>query len=168
MQWRDRKQLQCAVIRFLIPLLLHSSPCPPACRQSLCAAFTAVAALLPELAPVAELLVQLNAVSKTEVRLSFGRATCTAVLLVKGACMHLSVRLPACICQLVHARLSTASIPPLPQIDELDYGHRMDAYTRLTPATWQPLSLRQAAPLVHHCLHDLRNAGGSLAWPACC
>ena len=40
------------------------------CRQSLCAAFTAVAALLPELAPVAELLMQLNAVSKTEVWLA--------------------------------------------------------------------------------------------------
>ncbi|KAL4860053.1 Small subunit processome component 20 [Chlorella vulgaris] len=44
------------------------------------------------------------------------------------------------------------------EIDELDYGRLMAAYSHLTPAAWQPMSLRQAAPLVHHCLHDLRNA----------
>lgn len=35
----------------------------------------------------------------------------------------------------------------------------MAAYSRLTPDAWQPLSLRQAAPLLHTCLHDLRNGG---------
>ncbi|EFN57812.1 hypothetical protein CHLNCDRAFT_51116 [Chlorella variabilis] len=44
------------------------------------------------------------------------------------------------------------------EIDELDYGRRMAAYAALTPAAWQPLSQRQAAPLLHTCLHDLRNA----------
>lgn len=49
------------------------------------------------------------------------------------------------------------------QIDELDYERRMAAYSRLIPAAWQPLTLRQAAPLLHTCLHDLRNAGGFCA-----
>ncbi|PRW58885.1 small subunit processome component 20-like protein [Chlorella sorokiniana] len=44
------------------------------------------------------------------------------------------------------------------EIDELDYERRMAAYSRLLPAAWQPLSVRQAAPLLHTCLHDLRNA----------
>lgn len=48
------------------------------------------------------------------------------------------------------------------QIDELDYERRMAAYSRLTPATWQSLSARQAAPLLHTSLHDLRN-GDDLA-----
>lgn len=34
----------------------------------------------------------------------------------------------------------------------------MAAYARLTPEAWQPLSQRQAAALLHTCLHDLRNA----------
>ena len=50
------------------------------------------------------------------------------------------------------------------QIDELDYGRRMAAYAALTPAAWQPLSQRQAAPLLHTCLHDLRNAGEPACW----
>lgn len=54
--------------------------------------------------------------------------------------------------------------PPLlpPQIDEMDYGRLMAAYSHLTPAAWQPTSLRRASPLVHHCLPDLRNAGERL------
>jgi len=42
----------------------------------------------------------------------------------------------------------------------------MAAYSRLTPAAWQPLSMRQAAPLLHTCLHDLRNGGGC-TWRSC-
>lgn len=33
----------------------------------------------------------------------------------------------------------------------------MAAYSSLTPAAWQPLTQRQAAPLLHHCMHNLRN-----------
>lgn len=45
------------------------------------------------------------------------------------------------------------------QIDELDYERRMAGYSRLVPDTWQAMTARQAAPLLHTCLHDLRNAG---------
>ena len=60
------------------------------------------------------------------------------------------------------------------QIDEMDYERRMAAYSELTADTWQAFSQRQAAPLLHHCLHDLRNAGGTpyiaLGWAcrSCC
>ncbi|KAL4434124.1 hypothetical protein ABPG75_000565 [Micractinium tetrahymenae] len=44
------------------------------------------------------------------------------------------------------------------EIDELDYERRMAGYSRLLPDAWQPMAARQATPLVHTCLHDLRNA----------
>lgn len=45
------------------------------------------------------------------------------------------------------------------EIDEGDYDRRMAAYAALLPAAWAALTARQAAPLLHQCLHDLRNAG---------
>jgi hypothetical protein len=41
----------------------------------------------------------------------------------------------------------------------MDYERRMAAYAQLLAPAWQRLNARQAAPLLHHCLHDLRNAG---------
>ncbi|PSC76593.1 small subunit processome component 20-like protein [Micractinium conductrix] len=44
------------------------------------------------------------------------------------------------------------------EIDEMDYEKRMAAYACLTPDAWAAMAARQAAPLLHTCLHDLRNA----------
>eukprot|EP00887_Chlorella_sp_A99_P000887 scaffold5.g887.t1 len=44
-------------------------------------------------------------------------------------------------------------------IDELDYESRLAAYAQLLPTAWAGLAPPQAAPLLHHCFHDLRNAG---------
>lgn len=35
----------------------------------------------------------------------------------------------------------------------------MAGYSRLLPDVWEPMTARQAAPLLHTCLHDLRNGG---------
>ncbi|KAL4856546.1 hypothetical protein ACK3TF_003021 [Chlorella vulgaris] len=59
-------------------------------------------------------------------------------------------------------RLSAVSTT---KIDEMDYGRLMAAYSHLTPAAWQPTSLRRASPLVHHCLPDLRNAAQKVLFP---
>lgn len=44
------------------------------------------------------------------------------------------------------------------EIDEPDYERRMGAYGQLTPERWGSFSLLAAAPLLQHCVRDLRNA----------
>ncbi|KAK9818396.1 hypothetical protein WJX72_012002 [[Myrmecia] bisecta] len=44
------------------------------------------------------------------------------------------------------------------EVDELDYDARLAAYAQLLPSTWAGFGRLEALPLLHHCLHDLRNA----------
>ena len=47
-------------------------------------------------------------------------------------------------------------------MEALDYDARLGAYSRLLPGTWAGMAPVQALPLLHACLHDLRN-GDDLA-----
>lgn len=144
-----------------------------------------MAGLLTELAEPAALLTELNALSTTEVReiekveltwpgmhaglvAELNALSTTEVRRLKQRCESNKGSWCAgavgCDGTFQPAGDPCRFITHFFQIDELDYAQRMAAYSRLTPATWQPLNMRQAAPLLHTCLHDLRNAGGWSGW----